>query len=179
MIDVQIETLPDTVSNAFHGTTLQYAVIIEKEGFKHGQGSRPFLGYGVYFFRGDQKAAFRWAHEKYKGQDVAVLRATVCYGTCLSLFIEDHRRLLVRIEEHIKSKQEGPITLAQAIDFLAAWRAQDHLTQIETVDAPQIESRSIVTPKHFADSRVWVFAKHLICVRELGNIRSHSIVYVQ
>ncbi len=61
MIDVQIETLPDTVSNAFHGTTLQYALTIEKEGFKHGEGERPFLGYGVYFFRGDQKAAFRWA----------------------------------------------------------------------------------------------------------------------
>ena len=97
----------------------------------------------------------------------------------LALVCEDHRRLLVRIEQYMKSKQDGPVTLAQTIDFLAAWRAQDNLTQIETVDAPQIESRSIVTPNHFADSRVWVFAKHLICVRELGNIRSHSVVYVK
>lgn len=167
-----LENLSDTVSNAFHGTTVEAArqIVSENCGFRPTVSDQLFLGTGVYFYEGDERAARKYARSAHGRRRVAVLRAKIRWGRCLNLFVRAHRMALQQFEKRLRSAGVIDATMGQVINDLA----QEF--EIDTVKGVQVQDPSIRVPRVFAESEVGSFSKLMICVRNTSNIVACEIV---
>lgn len=179
-IDFAVEDLPDVISNAFHGTKAAYANSIAIQGFRLPEDKNiddPYLGWGVYFYRGDEDAARKFAAMKYRRQAVAVIRATIRVGVAIDLYVRDHREAMVYAESELLKRGHSSVSLGAAIEFITNEMLRH---PVHTIRAPQLPKRIPSIRAHFADSKIWgTYAKAMLCVRELSNILSQRIVYIE
>lgn len=169
---IGLENLSDTVSNAFHGTTVEAArqIVSQDCGFTPTVSDQLFLGTGVYFYEGDERAARKFARSAHRKRRVAVLRAKIRWGRCLNLFVRAHRMALQQVEKRLRSAGVIDATMGQVINDLA------QKFEIDTVKGVQVQEPNTSVPRFFAESEVGSFSKLMICVRNTSNILTCEIV---
>lgn len=170
-----IEYLPDTVSNAYHGTGATEAKGILKEGFQLPTISDDYLGDGTYFYIGSIEDAKFFARRRKNEKKYAVLRATVLLGYCLDLDVPRYKHLLARIYLHILERPDVKRKMdernTEIIPLGLAINTLGRFTTIHTVKGIQINRESVEEqPGPYLGSKMWYYTKMMLCVREQENI---------
>jgi len=96
----------------FHGTSLAAARAIVKEQ-RMSASANPYdwLGDGVYFWEGAQKAAWLWAERAFPGEEIGVVHARILLGVCLDMitreFDEMYRYAASILDERRRAQNEA------------------------------------------------------------------------
>jgi hypothetical protein len=156
------------VNDAYHGTSGEFAQLIESQGFKVG-GVGGFLGRGAYFFQGAD--AFEWAHwwaekcckEGKFARPLGMIKASIELGLCLDYENPEHTKLIRKVADILKKRLGSrPFDESNVVDLIA------YDTKIDTVRAPHYEK--VFSQSHFSEFKVYY-----ICVRNIGKILSLQI----
>ncbi|HVX86804.1 MAG TPA: hypothetical protein VH253_18625 [Phycisphaerae bacterium] len=93
----------------YHGTRQDRAleIVSGRAGFAPSVNAWDWLGHGVYFWEYAPQQAWRWAKQRYAGEEIGVVASMIRLGNCLDLvdprnaaeLVNRHRRLVDRIRK--------------------------------------------------------------------------------
>lgn len=170
MKKTKIINIEKFIPDAYHGTTLESARIIAKEGFKKSTGEQQYLGDGVYFFETSEAEAIYWAKRRSSGELIGVIKSTVNLGRCLDLNDREHRDLITNVANKLKEKEDLKITDAVVINFVAST-----FSQIDSVRATHFRPKK--QKKLFKGSRFFETPRLIICMRNLKYILTKELAF--
>ncbi len=168
---IRIAYIAKVVPDAYHGTRLDKAKAIIKQGkFTPSTDKTNYLGDGVYFYEGSRWHAEQWCKRKYPRSPLGIIRAVINLGKCLDLNNYEYRRLLKKVARQLRLKGYKEVTDAFVINFYAT-----NIEEFDTVRAVYV-SMSNKYGAIFPGSKFLEFQQLIICVRNLQSILSFELV---
>jgi hypothetical protein len=166
----------------YHGTSVDNAQIILREGFKISRNEYDWLGDGVYFFQDAPMRAAQWANELF-GPEAAVVAVRIELVDCMDLLDIAWGRLLADSYDaflrHLKSaglpmprQTTGAHRLdREVINYTLGLLEERHGQKVRSVRASFAEGRPV-----FANSALLDKSHVQIAVRDLSAIHDPNVL---
>ncbi|NQT68696.1 MAG: hypothetical protein HQ552_03855 [Desulfobacteraceae bacterium] len=176
MIKFPVKYFNKIVPDAFHGTELETARKIRNDKkFIINLSEQNYLGDGVYFYEASLEHAKIWGRRKSKNGKIGVIRSAINLGRCLDLHNKDHLNFLRETANGLSGRTKKVLTDTFVINFVAQL-ADNSGNKIDTIRATH--ARNIrLSAKIFRGSRFYYDIALMICVRNLKNIITCSLIY--
>ena len=176
MVKFPVKYFTKIVPDAFHGTKLEIARKINlNKKFEPSFREQNYLGDGVYFYEASLEHAKIWARKRSENGKIGVIRSTIHLGTCLDLHNREHLDFLRKTAIDLSERQNKPLTDAFVINFVVQL-ADSTGIKIDTIRATHTRSRKNLS-KVFKGSHFYYEIALMICVRNLKNIYTFSLIY--
>ena len=157
------------VPNAYHGTDLASASSIINYGFRISESEKLHFGDGVYFYDGNIEYAKDWARQKTSsGDKIGVIMASIEMARCLDLHHSEVWDLIETVKEGFAQNYGDDVPLPVIIN---------HIAERHDVDTVRGVQQSRKRGRISQDFPYYRQTKIIICVKNLDNIDTYSLVY--
>ncbi|HUT44222.1 MAG TPA: hypothetical protein VMW95_07775 [Desulfobacterales bacterium] len=174
MVKFPVKYFNKIVPDAFHGTRLEHARKIHQDKkFMSGYNEKSYLGDGVYFYESSLEYAKIWARKNSNNGRIGVIRSYINLGRCLDLHDREHLDFLRKTASDLSERTEKTISDAFVINFVAEITGN----KIDTVRATYTRNIKKFGTKVFSGSHFYYENELIICVRNLKNILTFSLIY--
>jgi hypothetical protein len=184
--------IQEILVHGYHGTTVEKAEVICREGFRDSTNDYDWLGKGIYFWQDAPELALIWARRRHRNSDLAVIYAEIMMNIDLTIdlfdsnpdngyiqaFRDSYKRFRDLISTMPRTEQQG---LFHRLDKLMIDFAVDNLIpsthsgkKIQVVRSVFIHGEPLFPPFEQNEKSALHDMSHVqIAVRDHNVIRSH------
>ncbi|KFE68262.1 hypothetical protein [Hyalangium minutum] len=173
---------PDRIVIGYHGTRAEQAHLIVAEQQMHpSRNPYDWLGDGIYFWEESQKRAIQWAYDRFPGEAIGVVKASIRLGTCVNLPSQDFDSLLkaayAEIEREYQARGEPTPTnrgKRRTLDCLVFNLLCDGLDRpVDTLRGIYLEGNSLYPESgHTSHSHIHLCVRNSAAIMRIELVRT-------